>query len=48
MTFEEAVRFHGNGISAKLPEDRAALAGWILAAPAESILSVSPAFIQEP
>jgi formylmethanofuran dehydrogenase subunit E len=42
------VSFHGNGIPENLREDRAALADWILAAPADSIVSVSPVSIQEP
>ena len=42
------VLFHGNGIPEKLREDRDALADWILAAPADSIVSVSPVSIQEP
>jgi formylmethanofuran dehydrogenase subunit E len=42
------VIFHGKGIPADVREDRAALADWILAAPAESILSLAPVSIQEP
>jgi len=42
------VHFHGNGIPEKLREDRDALAAWILAAPADSIVSVSAVSIQEP
>jgi formylmethanofuran dehydrogenase subunit E len=42
------VHFHGNGIPDNMREDRDALAAWILAAPADSIVSVSPVSIQEP
>jgi formylmethanofuran dehydrogenase subunit E len=42
------VHFHGNGIPENIREDRDALADWILAAPADSILSISPVSIQEP
>ena len=42
------VLFHGNGIPENMREDRDALADWILAAPADRILSVSPVSIQEP
>ncbi len=42
------VLFHGTGIPDNLRQDRDALAKWILSAPADSILSVTPVSILEP
>ena len=42
------VLFHGKGIPDNLQDNRAALADWILEAPADSILSVSRVHIPEP
>ena len=42
------VHFHGNGIPEGLQEDRSALIRWILSAPNDSILSVTPISIPEP
>lgn len=42
------VIFHGKGVPAKLRNDRTALAKWILDAPANSILSVTPISLPEP
>ena len=42
------VVFHGQGIPDDIRQDRPALADWILSAPAEEILSVTPVSIQEP
>ena len=42
------VYFHGNGIPEDLQEDRSILTKWILSAPNDSILSVTPTTIPEP
>jgi len=42
------VVFHGKGAPENLKEDRKAFADWILSAPPESILSVSPVAVPEP
>jgi formylmethanofuran dehydrogenase subunit E len=42
------VYFHGTRITDEMRQDRTALMAWILSAPAEDILSVSPAPIPEP
>jgi len=42
------VHFHGAGVPEHLREDREAFAQWVLSAPADSILSVTPAPFPEP
>jgi len=42
------VHFHGKGIPQGLHEDRKAITKWILSAPYDSILSVTPTAIAEP
>ncbi len=42
------VHFHGKGVPEGLGEDRSARADWILSAPSETILSVSPVSVPEP
>ena len=42
------VVFHGKGIPGNIRDDRAALADWILEAPADSILSISQVHVPEP
>ena len=42
------VVFHGKGVPEDLGEDRAARAAWILSAPLESIISVTPVSVPEP
>lgn len=42
------VLFHGKGIPEGLRENRGAFIKWILSAPADSIISVAPASVQEP
>ena len=42
------VQFHGKGIPEGLRENRRALTDWIMSAPSDSILSITPASISEP
>jgi len=42
------VVFHGNGVSAGIRDDRQAFLEWVLSAPRESILSVTPVSVPEP
>jgi formylmethanofuran dehydrogenase subunit E len=42
------VHFHGNGIPDDVRSDRASLADWILSAPPDSMLSITPVTIAEP
>jgi len=42
------VVFHGNGVAAGIRDDREAFTEWVLSAPQESILSVTPVSVPEP
>ena len=42
------VLFHGNSITEEMRQDRTAMMNWILSAPAESMISVTPVAVEEP
>ena len=42
------VHFHGNGVPETVRDDRAAFADWILSAPVDKMLSLTPVEIDEP
>ena len=42
------VHFHGSGIPEDIRANASAMADWILSAPSESVLSITPVHIEEP